>query len=57
MKYYVTLFDSHYLTRGLVMYNSLRHHAGEFHLWIICFDDLAHTLLSQTPKLVNSFQE
>jgi len=57
VKYYVTLFDSHYLTRGLVMYNSLRHHAGEFHLWIICFDDLAHTLLSQTPKLVNSFQE
>lgn len=29
------------------MYNSLRRHAGNFHLWIICFDDLAHTLLSQ----------
>ncbi len=47
MKYYVTLFDSNYLTRGLVMYESLLRHAGEFHLWIICFDDLAYQLLGQ----------
>ena len=47
MKYYVTLFDSNYLTRGLVMYRSLLHHASEFHLWIICFDDLAYELLNQ----------
>lgn len=47
MRYYVTLFDSNYLTRGLVMYRSLLLHAGEFHLWIICFDDLAYQLLSR----------
>jgi hypothetical protein len=47
MKYYVTLFDSNYLTRGLVMYRSLRHYAGEFHLWIICFDDLAYEILDK----------
>jgi len=44
MHYYVTLFDSNYLTRGLVMYSSLLRHAGEFHLWIICFEDLAYQL-------------
>jgi hypothetical protein len=46
MKYYVTLFDSNYLTRGLVMYNSLVKYGGYFHLWIICFDDLAYEILN-----------
>ncbi len=45
MKYYVTLFDSNYLTRGLVMYHSLLKYAGDFHLWIICFDDLVYQIL------------
>lgn len=47
MRYYVTLFDSNYLTRGLTMYRSLLRYAGEFHLWIICFDELSYQLLSQ----------
>jgi hypothetical protein len=46
MRYYVTLFDSNYLTRGLVMYHSLRKHSESFHLWVICFDDLAHKILT-----------
>lgn len=45
MNHFVTLFDSNYLLRGLVLYRSLVHHAKSFHLWIICFDDLAYTIL------------
>lgn len=47
MRYYVTLFDSNYLTRGLVLYRSLVRLAQDFHLWIICFDDLAYEILNQ----------
>ncbi len=47
MKYYVTYFDSNYLSRGLVMYRSLLRYGGDFYLWIICFDDLAYELLNK----------
>jgi hypothetical protein len=46
-RYYVTLFDSNYLTRGLIMYRSLLRHSGEFHLWIVCFDNLAYEILDK----------
>jgi hypothetical protein len=63
VRYYVTLFNSHYLTRGLVMYNTLRRHTENFHLWIICFDDLTHRLLTQmnlenvTPVSLKQFED
>lgn len=47
MRYYVTLFDSNYLTRGLVMYRSLLRSETDFHLWIICFDDLMYEILTK----------
>jgi hypothetical protein len=52
MRNYVTLFDSNYLTRGLAMYRSLLAHGEDFHLWIICFDDLAYQILDRL-KLKN----
>ncbi len=35
---YCTLFDSHYITRGLAMYESLVKFSDNFHLYIVAFD-------------------
>ena len=36
---FCTLFDSAYLSRGLVMYHSLKKHCQSFHLYLFAFDD------------------
>jgi len=45
MSYYCTLFDSFYLSRGLVMINSLQKHASNFHLYVFAFDNIAYDIL------------
>lgn len=52
MNYYCTLFDSNYLTRGLVMYQSILETAEDFHLYVVCFDNIAFKILQQLA-LVN----
>lgn len=42
---FCTLFDSVYLSRGLVMYNSLKAHTEDFHLYVFAFDDLCYKIL------------
>ena len=44
---YCTLFDSNYLTRGLAMYESLKSHSNNFHLYIFSFDDKSYDLLKK----------
>jgi hypothetical protein len=44
---YCTLFDSNYLTRGLAMYESLKKHSDDFHLYIFAFDDKSYDLLKK----------
>ena len=44
---YCTLFDSNYLTRGLAMYETLKEHSGDFHLYIFAFDTASYTLLKK----------
>lgn len=44
-----TLFDSHYLTRGLAMYRSLVTTGDVFHLYIFCFDN-------ETAKILKKMQ-
>jgi len=46
MNYFCTLFDSFYLSRGLVMYRSLKEQCPDFHLYIFAFDTTAYQLLT-----------
>jgi len=43
---FCTLFDSNYLAKGLVMYQSLKNACQDFHLFIFSFDEKAHSILS-----------
>ncbi|HZY83006.1 MAG TPA: glycosyl transferase [Cyclobacteriaceae bacterium] len=47
MRYFCTLFDSFYMSRGLVMYKSLETHCSNFHLYIFAFDELALKILRE----------
>ena len=45
MNNYCTLFDSYYLSRGLIMIESLREHSDYFHIYVFTFDDLSCNIL------------
>ena len=44
---FCTLFDRHYLTRGLALYDSLKKHCDSFHLYIFAFDDSSNNVLKK----------
>jgi len=52
MLYFCTLFDNNYLSRGLAMYESLRDNCNDFHLYILAFNDISYTILTDL-KLPN----
>lgn len=47
MNHFCTLFDSNYLPRGLVLYQSLLDTKEDFFLYVVCFDDLAFDILNK----------
>lgn len=46
MMNFCTLFDSHYLSRGLTLYNSLKKQCASFHLYVVAFDEKTLEVLS-----------
>lgn len=47
---FVTLFNSNYLSRGLVLYQSLVKHCTNFHLYVVAFDDDTYDYLIKNPQ-------
>lgn len=45
-EHYVTLFDSGYLPQGLSLHASMRRHAPDSTLWVVCIDDDAYRILA-----------
>src|ERR1035438_3503963 len=43
---FCTLFNSNYLSRGIVMYESLLKHCDNFHLYVFAFDDNCYRYLT-----------
>lgn len=60
---FCTLFDSNYLAFGMTMYNSLKKHCPDFHLYIFAFDDKCFDVLTQmdlpniTPISLKDFED
>ena len=50
---FCTLFDSAYLSRGLLLYDSLKKNTPDFHLYIFAFDSLTYEVLGKS-KLSNA---
>ena len=51
---FVTLFDSNYLDKGLVLYDSMAKHMKSFKLYVLAFDDKCYEILKKEnlPNLV-----
>jgi len=47
LEHYITLFDSGFTPQGLALHASLRRHAGEFTLWVLCMDEKAKASLDR----------
>ena len=50
MMNFCTLFDSFYLSRGLALYESIKEHTEDFHLYIFAFDDITYEILNKTKS-------
>lgn len=47
---FCTYFDSHYLPRGLALYESLKKYRPNFTLWVLCLDSICHSYLASLKQ-------
>jgi hypothetical protein len=59
---YCTYFDHNYLSRGLALYHSLRRHAPDARLWVLCLSEACYGALVElnlpnlVPRLLADFE-
>lgn len=46
-EHFCTLFDHKFLPMGMALHESMMRHAGSFHLWIVCMDELVEQQLTK----------
>ncbi len=49
---FCTLFDSRYMSRGMAMYESLKKHCNNFHLYIFAFDDPCYNFFKKMHLII-----
>ena len=57
MFHFTTLFDKNYLSRGLVLYDSLKKNCDSFVLYVLCLDGFTKKYFSEVTDVIRQYIE